>query len=220
MKVHGNNKYSLDQWALAQELVVSRPDITIVNIAEEVGIAFDALYTHAKRKGWLALRELSDVRKAGSKLHQIIREIAGQTTDVHEHTIAMVEALQNSFKILIIRDNEGHIHYQNMPPLWPSKPTNFDRLSPEDKERELLTIDSARLQNFISNLVGILKVKMDNVQFIAKMIKGSLPKIDPDTVDVSRRIGDSTIDILATTDSRSLEEALSTTLKQLEGNSK
>lgn len=211
------SKYSIDKWEKAQELLTTRQDLTIDQIATMVEIPAATLYNSARRKGWIALRDLSDIRKSSARLSEIIKDIAGQTTDVHEHTIAMVEALQNSFQIQIVRDNEGHIHYQNMPPLWPNKPVNFDQMSIEDQQKALLTIETPRLESFITDLIGVIRVKMENMTFVTKMIKGSMPKIDPMTLDLSRRIGDTEIDILASDDSRSLADALNADLKQLKG---
>ena len=203
------SKYPIEKWSLTQELIVTRTDLTLQEIASTVDIPFDTMYAYAKRKGWLLLRDANDTRRAGLHLARIIKDIAGQTTDIHEHTVAMVEALQNSYRIMIVRDSDGHIHYQNMPPTWPTKPVNYDSLNPEEKERELLTIDQARLQNFLSDLITVLKLKMENINFLQKMIKGSLPKVEPSAVDISRRIADYTVDVLASDDSRSLEQALS-----------
>ena len=106
------SKFPLEKWTQAQGMFADTDHkYSIKEISDITEIPYDTLYAYAKRKGWLALLDTAAVRRSSMKLGQIIREIAGQSTDVHEHTIAMVEALQNSFKIMIVRDNENHLHH-------------------------------------------------------------------------------------------------------------
>lgn len=177
-------------WAKAQDLVITRPDIPLTKIAEKVSIPATLLKQKAMSAGWLNLRDLADVDKSTEKLQHIIKDLAYQINDFHEHTSAMIESLQFSHRIQIIRDPMGHIHYQNMPPVWPGKPNNFFELAYEEQQKALNTIEPRRLQTFINDMMSVLSMKASNLNFVTKMVKGSLPKIDPIALDLSRRDAD------------------------------
>ena len=196
--------YTPEQWAKAEELVRYNTAITISEIAQRTGINYQALYTKAKHYGWLSARDMNDITKAGERIARIVTDITGQITDIHEHTIAMVEALQNSYRIEIHRDNAGHIHYRNMLPNWPTKPDNWDDLTEEARIVSIRSIDPGRLQNFMADLMAVLELKTKNISFVAKNLKGALPKMDIYALDLSRRAADDSIDILATPDSKKL----------------
>lgn len=198
--------YTDDQWEEAQRLVLNT-SLPITIIAERTGIKYHALYTRAKTKRWLNARDLNDNNRATERLVDIVRDITGQVTDTNEHALAMIEALQNSHRIIIVRDPEGHLHYQNMRPTWPGQPDNYDNLTEEAQQIHLRTIETGRLQSFLSDIMAVLELKMTNVEFIAKNFKGTLPKLDIFALDIQRRDADPNIDILATPDSpKMLEE--------------
>jgi hypothetical protein len=190
------NLHSLEVWEKAQELVINRPDLSLSEIGRQTGISQQNLHKRATRKGWLQLREMNDTTKAGERLHTIIKDVALQVNDLHEHAAAMVEALQNSYSIKIVRDKDGHMHYQNMLPSWPKMPKNFDSMTEEEKVFAINQIDSDRFSSFLKDLMNILNVKTNNIMFITKMIKNALPKIDPFSLDIGRRDADTTIDVL------------------------
>jgi len=196
--------YTVEQWAKAEEMVRYNTSIPISEIAQRTGINYQALYTKAKHYGWLAARDMNDITKAGERIARIVTDITGQITDIHEHTVAMVEALQNSYRIEIQRDNEGHLHYRNMPPQWPGRPDNWESLTEEAKAVATRSIDPGRLQNFLADLMAVLELKTKNINFVAKNLKGALPKMDIYALDLSRRAADGTVDILATPDSTRL----------------
>lgn len=200
--------YTPDQWAKAEELVRYNTSIPISEIAQRVGINYQALYTKAKHYGWLAARDMNDITKAGERIARIVTDITGQITDIHEHTIAMVEALQNSYRIEIQRDSEGHLHYRNMLPNWPGKPDNWDALTPEAQIIAIRSIDPGRMQNFLADLMAVLELKTKNISFVAKNLKGALPKMDIYELDLSRRAADSSIDILASPNSKNMLEEM------------
>lgn len=200
--------YSPEQWAKAEELVRYNTSLSMTEIARQTGIHYQALYSRAKNYGWLSARDMNDITKAGERIARIVTDITGQITDIHEHTVAMVEALQNSYRIQIERDNEGHLHYKNMLPNWPGKPDNWESLTPEAQAVIMRSIDSRRLQNFLADLMAVLELKTKNISFVAKNLKGALPKMDIYELDLSRRAADNDIDVLATPDSKRLLEEI------------
>jgi hypothetical protein len=177
-------------WAKAQDLIITRPDIPLVRIAEKMNIPPEILRQKAAGAGWLNLRDLADVERATEKIQHIIKDLAFQINDFHEHASAMVEALQFAHRIQIVRDPMGHLHYQNMPPVWPGKPDNFSSMTQEEQQKALNTIEPRRLQVFTNDMMSINAMKGSNFNFITKMLKGSLPKIDPIALDISRRDAD------------------------------
>lgn len=198
--------YTQEQWDRAQELILNTT-LPITEIAEKLDIKYHALYTKAKSRRWLNARDLNDNNRAADRLVDIVRDITGQVTDINEHALAMIEALQNSYRIVIVRDRDGHLHYQNMRPIWPNMPDNFAQMTEAAQQVELRTIEPGRLQSFLSDIMSVLELKMSNVEFITKNFKGTLPKLDIFALDIRRRAADPTIDILASPDSpKMLEE--------------
>jgi hypothetical protein len=209
--------YTEEQWSQAQDMIINQPTMPISKIALATGINFNALYSKAKGRNWLAARDLNDHRKASERLLEVVRDITGQITDVHEHTIAMVEALQNTYRIEIYKDAGGHIHYRNMMPQWPGIPPNFDQLTNEAKAVSIQTIDLSRMQSFFADLMSILDLKTRNIEFVTKILKGALPKMDIYELDLSRRAADDTIDVLATPNSKNMLSEIKKQYLQIEG---
>lgn len=176
-------------WEVAQDLILNRPDLTFEQISLATGLSASLLKYRAKKSGWLNVRDLEEVDRANAKMNGVIKDIASQVNDVHEHASAMVEALQRSYHIEIYRDNLGHLHYRNAR-TFPDLPRNLDDLPLEEKESLLNYIEPRRLQLFSADLQNILNMKVSNITFVTKMIKGSLPKIDPITLDLGRRDAD------------------------------
>jgi len=199
--------YTQEQWDQAQDLILNTT-LPITEIAERTNIKYHALYTKAKSKRWLNARDLNDNNRAADRLVDIVRDITGQVTDINEHALAMIEALQNSYRIIIVRDQFGHLHYQNMRPVWPGMPDNFEHLTEEAQQVQLRTIEPSRLQSFLSDIMSVLELKMSNVEFITKHFKGTLPKLDIFALDITRRAADPTIDILASPESPKLLEEI------------
>jgi hypothetical protein len=202
--------YAPEQWVKAEELVKYNTTLPISEIAAQTGINYQALYTKAKNHGWLTARDMNDIRKSGDRIARIVTDITGQITDIHEHTIAMVEALQNSYRIEIHRDDEGHLHYKNMMPNWPGKPDTdvWNTLTEEAKAGMIRTIEPSRLQDFLADLMAVLELKVKNITFVTKNLKGALPKMDIYELDMSRRAADTSVDILASPDSPKLLEEI------------
>lgn len=206
--------YTPTQWEMAQDLVIGTND-SLASIAGKTGINYNTLYTRAKAKKWLNTRDLNDNSRAAERLIDIIRDITGHVTDINEHALAMAEALQNAYRISIVRDINGHLHYQNMRPTWPGIPDNYDQLTAEAQQVQLRTIEPGRLQSFLSDIMAVLELKISNVEFITKNFKGALPKLDIYALDIQRRDADPTIDILATPDSPRLLEEIRQQKQQL-----
>ncbi len=180
------SKYAPEVWTKAQDLVENRPDISISDIARKVGMPITTLESKASRNGWLNKRDLSKVRKADESLKKITREIAFQINDLHSHAIAMLEAAQYSFRIKITRDKDGKMHYVNFDD-FPDRPLDWETLSEDAKEAYRRYIPPPRLKAFHEQIHFILEREKDTIEFVTKMTKASLPKIDPDIIDMTSR---------------------------------
>jgi len=178
--------YSKEVWVQAQNLVENHPEKSIAEIALELKMPLSTLESKARRDGWLNRRDLTKVRVADQTLNRITREIAFQINDMYQHTAAAIEALQYSHRIRMWKDEEGNIHYTNFDD-WPDRPYNWDDLPEEEKEAHRRFISPVRLKNFLDELNNILNNKKNILDFIAKITKASLPKVDPDIINITRR---------------------------------
>lgn len=180
------NKYSDELWAQAKELVETRPDLSIVEIAKQLDMPVTTLQSRASRNNWFVKRDIADNRKAEEILNGVVRSIAFQINDMHQHAQALLEALQYTHRIKIMRDSEGNIHYVNFED-WPDKPENWNELSEQQKEGHLKYISPPRFKLFLNDLMQVTSLKSSAIEFISKTAKASLPKLDPRTIDISRR---------------------------------
>lgn len=178
--------YSKEIWEQARDLVENHPEKSIAEVAIELKMPLSTLESKARRDGWLNKRDLTKVRVADHTLNRITREIAFQVNDMYQHTSAAIEALQYSHRIRMWKDEEGNIHYTNFDD-WPDRPYNWDLLSEEEKESHRRFISPVRLKNFLDELGGILNNKRNILDFITRMTKASLPKVDPDIINITRR---------------------------------
>src|ERR1035438_1207796 len=127
------SKYSPEVWAEAQNLVESHPELSLIEISKKFSMPITTLESKATRNGWLNKRDLSKVHKADESLKKIVREVAFQINDLHGHVLAMLEAVQYSFRIQIVRDDDGSIHYRNFED-FPDRPLDWEELSAKKKE--------------------------------------------------------------------------------------
>lgn len=180
------SKYSPELWAQAQDLVENHPEYSLTEIAKKIKIPVTTLESKASRAGWLNKRDLSKVRKADESLKKIVREIAFQINDLHAHVIAMIEALQYSHRIKIVRDDDGKMHYINFDD-FPDRPINWEELNEREKEAYRRFIPPTRLKAFNEQLHMILQRQQTTIDFTTKITKAALPKVDPDIVDFASR---------------------------------
>jgi hypothetical protein len=178
--------YSKEVWDKARDLVENNPEKSLAEIAGEIQIPVSTLESKARRDGWLNHRDLTKVRVAALTLNRITREIAFQVNDMYQHTAAALEALQYSHRIRVWKDEEGNIHYTNFDD-WPDRPYNWDTLSEEDRESHRRYISPVRLKNFMEEINNIITNKKNILDFITKVTKAALPKVDPDIINITRR---------------------------------
>ena len=178
--------YDKKVWEIAEDLVENHPEKSLFDISIELKMPLSTLESKAKRGGWLDRRDKTKVRVADQTLNRVTREVAFQLNDMYQHTSAMVEALQYSHRIRMWKDESGNIHYYNFDD-WPDRPSNWDSLSEEEKDSYRRFITPVRLRNFLGELDTILGKKRDILDFIAKVTKATLPKVDPDIINLTRR---------------------------------
>lgn len=181
--------YSQELWDKARDLIVNKPDVSLVKISQIVGIPLAVVESKAVKSGWLNQRDIKDAQINTKHLNRVIQEVALQINDVHQHTSALVESLQYAHRIKIVKDKDGTIHYINFEE-YPGRPKNWKELTPEQQEVLLRYIAPSRFSRFMADLLTVLSMKNNNINFISKMIKGSLPKVDPSVIDLSRRDSD------------------------------
>jgi hypothetical protein len=167
-------------------LVENHPEMSLREIATVICVPVTTLESKASRAGWLNKRDLSKVRKADESLKKITREIAFQINDLHAHVIAMIEAIQYSYRIKIVRDDDGKMHYVNFDD-FPDRPVNWEELSEKEKEGYRRFIPPVRLKAFQEQLHMILQRQQATIDFTAKITKAALPKVDPDIVNFMSR---------------------------------
>lgn len=180
------SKYSPEVWATAQDMVENHPEVTLTEIALRCRMPITTLESKASRSGWLNKRDVSKVRKADESLKKIVREVAFQINDLHAHVIAMIEALQYSHRIKIVRDDDGKMHYVNFDD-FPDRPENWDKLKEKDKEAYRRFIPPVRLKAFLEQLHLVLQRQTTTIDFVTKMTKAALPKVDPEIVKLDTR---------------------------------
>jgi hypothetical protein len=178
--------YTPELWNKAEDLIENHPEKSLAEVAKELEMPFSTLESKARRAGWLDRRNKSKITVAEKNLSRITREIAFQLNDMYQHTSAMVEALQYSHRIRMWKDEDGNIHYYNFDD-WPDRPSDWDTISEEEKDGYRRFITPVRLRNFLGELDNILGKKRDILDFIAKVTKATLPKVDPDIINLTRR---------------------------------
>jgi len=192
-KVVTYTRYSDKIWDRAKYLVLNT-DRKLRDIAAELIISEATLIQKAYRQGWMSKRDKNEIVNAEENLARVIKEVAYQINDFNEHSGAMIEAIQYSHRIKIIRDDEGRIRYRNFND-WPDKPSaaKWAKMSADDKQAHIMYIRPARLTQFLDEMERVTNLKQNTLLFVTKMTKGSLPKIDPGVLDISRRDTDDVI---------------------------
>lgn len=180
-------KYDPAVWDKAQVLVEEHPELSMSAIARQLDMPITTLESKAIRSGWFNKRDLAKAKKADYNLKRVTRELATQLNDLHGHSMALIEALQYSHRIKIVRDDDGQIHYRNFDD-YPDRPVNWDTLSEEEKESFRRHISPVRLKQFTDQLQLAMSNQKETMEFVAKMTKASLPKVDPELLDISERV--------------------------------
>jgi hypothetical protein len=217
------SKYSIETWATAEDLVENHPEKTLTEIAVQLKMPLTTLESKSSRAGWLNKRDISKVRKADESLKKIVREVAFQINDLHSHVIAMIEALQYSHRIKIVRDDDGKMHQINFDD-YPDRPVNWEELSEEKKEAYRRFIPPARLKAFHEQLHMVLQRQQATIDFTSRMTKAALPKIDPNIVNFISRPAEEN-DLIDNTDifkivpkkEDNLEDSVTKMLDELKG---
>lgn len=181
-----------EKWEEARNLIISRPDLSYAVVAKTVGIPVNSLTARAVRLNWQAQRDQIEAVNINDKLQNIIEQIAAQISDMNVHLVGMVEGLQNAYRIKIVKNLDGTISYKNFDD-YPGRPDNWHSLTTQEQEALLRYIPPARFVRFIEDLMKIFSYKTNIINFVAKFVKGSLPKIDPFTLDLSKRDIDKTV---------------------------
>jgi ribosomal protein S25 len=183
---------SEELWARIQNDVENKPEVSLAEIAKQYNVPVTTLTSRATRNNWLEKRDLANLRKAETNIKRFIREVALQVNDLHQHASAMIEALQYSHRIKIVKDDNGALHYVNFED-WPDKPANWDELDDVEKNAYRRYISPPRLKSFMADLLQVTAMKSNTINFVTKVTKAALPKVDPSYIDILRRDGDDVI---------------------------
>ena len=194
--------YTEEQWKEVKDLVIYT-DKTFREISDITGIPATTIETKSMNLSWLNKRDKNKIEAVNENLNRIIQQIGFQINDLHQHAVGLTEAVLKAYQVEIVRDNSGNIHYRNTDDSADKPPQHvWQGWSQDQKDIWYDTIAPIKLSRLTDELERIQNMKRSNIEFITKMIKGSLPKIDPFVLDISRR--DAVIDTLE--DSKIKEE--------------
>jgi len=182
------SKYTEEAWGLAKNLV-ENTEVSLREISEKTGIPISTIESRSSRYGWLSKRDITSSRRSEESLKRVTREISYQVGDLYQHSFAMLEAIQYSHRIKIERTLDGDLKYRNFED-WPDKPENWDDLTDDEKEAHRCYISVPRLRLFLEDLEKVTELKKSLLDFTAKISKGTLPKLDVEAIDLSRRDGE------------------------------
>lgn len=177
---------SADVWETVRDLIVNRTDVSLTDIAKATGIPSKTIEAHALQSGWLTKKDLNNIVRTQNELNRVMSEISIQLNDANSHAEAFIEALQYSHRIKIVRGSDGTIHYRNFED-YPDRPSNW--LSLDESQREALRryIPPSRLSKFWQDILTVLNFKQGIINFVSKMSKASLPKMDVTAVTIASK---------------------------------
>jgi hypothetical protein len=175
---------SVDVWDTVKDLIINNKDVSILDISKATGISTKAIEAQAIQAGWIVKRDLNRIAKTQKELNRVMVEISTQLNDAHNHASAFIEAIQYSHRIKIVRNNDGTLSYRNFEE-YPDRPTNWSLLNEDQREALRKYIPPSRLSRFWSDILTVLNFKHGIINFISKMSKASLPKMDVDTITMS-----------------------------------
>ena len=184
---------SVEVWDTVRDLIINKTDISIADISKATGISVKAIEAQAVQAGWITKRDLGKIVKTQNELNRVMVEIAGQLNDANEHAAAFIEAIQYSHRIKITKNADGTLSYRNFEE-YPDRPTNWTTLNEDQREALRRYIAPSRLSRFWSDILTVLNFKQGIINFVSKMSKASLPKMDVSTVTLSNRGTDKAID--------------------------
>lgn len=177
--------YKEELWDTVRDMIVNRPDVSLVDISRVTDIPIREIEITATNKGWLSKRDLTSIKATQASLNRIMTDISYQLNETNEYVAAFIEAIQYSHRIKILKNPDGSLHFRNFED-FPDRPKDWDTLSEEVKEAYMKYINPSRLTKFWMDLNSALNVRTGVLNFIAKVSKGSLPKVNPTVIDVSR----------------------------------
>jgi hypothetical protein len=178
---------SADVWDTIRDLIVNKTDVSLVEIAKATGIPVKTIEAQAIQSGWITKRDLNVIVKTQNELNRVMLEISFQINESDRHAEAFIEALQYSHRIKIVRAPNGSLHYRNFEE-YPDRPDNWLSLDPTQREALLRYIPPSRLAKFWQDILTVQNFKKSLVDYVSKMSKASLPKMDVTAVTLANQI--------------------------------
>lgn len=196
MKSKDSNKtaiVSVDVWDTVRDLIINSTDVSIADISKATGISVKAIEAQALQAGWITKRDLGKIARVQNELSRVMVEISSQLNDANSHAAAFIEAIQYSHRIKIVKNNDGTMSYRNFEE-YPDRPPNWASMTEDQREALRRYIPPSRLSRFWSDILTVLNFKQGIINFISKMSKASLPKMDVSTITLSNVGTDTPID--------------------------
>lgn len=178
---------SADVWDTVRDLIVNKSDISLVDISKATGIPVKTIEAQAIQAGWLTKRDLNVIVKTQHELNRVMLEISQHINESDRHAEAFIEALQYSHRIKIVRDADGTIHYRNFED-FPDRPDNWVDLDETQRQALIKYIPPSRLSKFWQDILTVRGFQKSLVDYVGKMSKASLPKMDVTTVTLANKI--------------------------------
>lgn len=178
---------SADVWDTIRDLIVNKSDISLTEISKATSIPVKTIEAQALQSGWLTKRDLNVIVKTQHELNRVMLEISQHINESDRHAEAFIEALQYSHRIKIVRDADGAIHYRNFED-FPDRPDSWASLDETQRNALLKYIPPARLSKFWQDILTVRNFQKSLVDYVGKMSKASLPKMDVTTVTLANKV--------------------------------
>jgi hypothetical protein len=178
---------SADVWETIREIIINKSDVSLIEVSKATGIPVKAIEAQAIQAGWLTKRDLNVIVKTQNELNRVMLEISYQINESDRHAEAFIEALQYSHRIKLVRDAQGSLHYRNFEE-YPDRPDNWLTLDETQREALRRYIPPSRLSKFWQDILTVQNFKKSLVDYVSKMSKASLPKMDVTAVTLSNKI--------------------------------
>ncbi len=177
---------SADVWDTVRDLIINKSDVSLTEISKATGIPVKTIEAHALQSGWITKRDLNVIVKTQNELNRVMIEISVQLNEATSHAEAFIEALQYSHRIKIVKESNGVVHYRNFEE-YPDRPDNWASLDEIQKEALRRYIAPSRLSKFWQDILTVLNFKQGIINYVSKMSKASLPKMDVTTVTLASK---------------------------------
>lgn len=177
---------SADVWDTVRDLVINKADVSFDEISRVTGIPSKTLEAHSLQAGWITKRDLNVIVRTQQHLNRVMLEISEQLNDATSHAEAFIEALQYSHRIKIVKEANGVIRYRNFED-YPDRPDSWDDLTDQQRQALLRYIPPSRLAKFWQDILTVLNFKQNIVNYVSKMSKASLPKMDVTAVTLASK---------------------------------